>query len=277
MSKNKSFSKSSQYKQNRTEKRIEKEVLYGRNACLGCISGYQNKTQTREIYNIYLLQNKWDEYYKQIPNELKSLVHKVNNQEMFHITHEQDKHQGIALSVSKYQFLSLDELLNILTAQSHNAKQKTSIFILDRVQDPHNVGNIIRSMFCFDVDALILPERDGCGITSAVVRTSAGYSEQSLICQVGNLNQTIEKLKQNGFWIIGFDVNETTQDGLREVVKKYDKCCFVFGAEGDGIRELTKKNCDVLIKLPMKQGAESLNVANTASIVGWEWLNAKMN
>lgn len=255
---------------NKHQNKIEKEILYGRNACLGCFDAFKCGLKTRDILAVHLLQSKLDEYYKKVPNELKQIVKKVNNQEMFQITHEQDKHQGIALSVSKYRFLCFNDLMEKLEQKN---KKNLSIFLLDRVQDPHNVGNIIRSMFCFDIDALILPERDGCGITSAVVRTSAGYSEQSLICQVGNISQTIEKLKQNGFWIIGFDVNETTKDGLRDVVNKYNKCCFVFGAEGDGMRDLTKKSCDVLIKLPMRQGAESLNVANTASIVGWEWFN----
>ena len=262
----------SKNKNNFNKNRTEKEVLYGRNACFGCLDGFKNNTKTRDIFNIYLLQSKFDEYYKKVPNELKQIVKKVNNQEMFHITHEQDKHQGIALSVSKYRFLQLDALLKNVDKNGCISK---AIFLLDRVQDPHNAGNIIRSMFCFDIDALIIPEREGCGITSAVVRTSAGYSEQSLICQVGNVSQSIEKLKQNGYWIIGFDVNETTKDSLRDVVSKYDKCCFVFGAEGDGMRDLTKKNCDILIKLPMRQGAESLNVANTASIVGWELFNKR--
>ena len=75
--------------------------------------------------------------------------------------------------------------------------------------------------------------------------------------------------------VIGFDVNTNTKDSLTEVVRKYDKCVFVFGSEGEGMRELTKKSCDVLLRLPMRAGAESLNVANTASIVGWEWFGKR--
>ena len=144
-----------------------------------------------------------------------------------------------------------------------------------QINTPNNVGNIIRSAFCFGIDGLILPERDACGITPAVVRTSAGYSEQLPIYQVGNVANALEKLKRVGYWIIGFDVNTNTQDSLTEVVNKYDKCVFVFGSEGEGMRDLTKKQCDILIRLPMAKGAESLNVANTSAIVGWEVMKNK--
>ena len=80
-------------------------------------------------------------------------------------------------------------------------------------------------------------------------------------------------IKKNGYWIIGFDVNTNTTDDLRHVVGKYDKCIFIFGSEGEGVKDLLKKNCDIILKLPMREGAESLNVANTTAIVGWEWMN----
>lgn len=239
----------------------DREVIYGKNACFGCMVG-----RNREIFAIHILQSKFDEFYKKVPNDLRKLVKKCNPHDMFVLTHEQDKHQGIAMSVSKYRFCNIDDLYK---------EDSNAIFLLDRVQDPHNVGNIIRTAFCFDVSAIIIPERDACGITSAVVRTSAGYSEQMKVCQVSNINQAIEQLKKNGYWIIGFDVNTNTKDSLSDVIKKYDKCVFVFGSEGEGMRELTKKSCDLLLRLPMSAGAESLNVANTAAIVGWEWFGKR--
>lgn len=245
------------------------EIIYGKNACFGCFEGFKNRINTRKIFEIFILQSKFDEYYKKVPKDLKHLVKKVNNHDLFVLTHEQDKHQGVALKVSTFQFLFLEDVLKKIETNDNN-KNISSIFLLDRIQDPHNVGNIIRSAFCFDVDALILPERDSCHITPAVVRTSAGYSENSLICQVNNISSAIEKLKKHDYWIIGFDVNTNTQEDLTNIVNKYNKCVFVFGSEGEGLKELTKKHCDLLIKLPMKIGAESLNVANTAAIVGWE-------
>ena len=280
------------------------EVIYGKNACFGCIEGFKNGSQSREIFEILILQSKFDEYVKKIPQNLQHLIRKCNNHDLFILTHEQDKHQGIACKVSGFKFRDIDSLLtggksakreniNTKAVKDNNTDEKKTnereegsekcekqnrkscLFLLDRVQDPHNVGNIIRSAFCLGIDGLILPERDACGITPAVVRTSAGYSEQLPIYQVGNVVNALEKLKRVGYWIIGFDVNTNTQDSLTEVVNKYDKCVFVFGSEGEGMRDLTKKQCDVLIKLPMAKGAESLNVANTSAIVGWEVMKNK--
>ena len=252
------------------------EIIYGKNACCGCFNGYANGIYNREIYGIYILQSRFDEYYKQVPTELRKFVKQCNSHDMFVLTHEQDKHQGIAVKASAFKFLTIEELIEKLEEKKDkNKNSKSSIFVLDCVQDPQNVGNIIRTAFCFGVDAIILTSHNTCGITSSVVRASAGYSECSLMCQVNNLVNDLSKLKQLGYWIIGFDVNTNTTDNLPLLVEKYDKCIFIFGSEGQGMKDLTKKTCDIIIKLPMAQGAESLNVANTATIVGWEIMKNK--
>ena len=249
-------------KSHNNKKESEKEVLFGRNACFGCLNG-----NNRKIYVIYLLSTKWDEYYNLIPNKYKQLCRKCNAYEMFSIAHD-DKHQGIALKVSKD-----DLLLEENDSNNTYRKQTKALFLLDRVQDPHNVGNIIRTAYCLNIDGIVLTDRSSCGITNSVVRTSAGYSEKLKIYKINNAVQAVEKLKQKGYCIIGFDVNTNTKDDLRGVVNKYDKCIFIFGSEGDGVRDLLKKTCDVILKLPMREDAESLNVANTTAIVGWEWIN----
>ena len=262
----------------------KEEIIYGKNACLGCIDGYRNGRKNREIYTIYILQEKYNEYLNKIPQELKNIIQKVNQHELFIMTHEQDKHQGIACKVSNFRFSSIDDIIGVnnnkdtfVNKSNYNDKNsKHSIFLLDRVQDPHNLGNIIRTAFCFGIDGIILPERDSCGITPAVVRTSVGYSEKIPICQVVNVANTIDKMKQNGYSIIGFDVNTNTNDDLTKIIEKNDKFVFIFGSEGKGMKDLTKKKCDILLRLPMAYDAESLNVANTTAIVGWEIMKAKI-
>lgn len=255
-------------KSHNNKKESEKEVLFGRNACFGCLNG-----NNREVCTIYLLSTKWNEYYNLIPEKHKLLCRKCDAHEMFSIAHD-DKHQGIALKVSKYNFLSIDDLL-LEENDSNNTyrKQTKALFLLDRVQDPHNVGNIIRTAYCLNIDGIVLTDRSSCGITNSVVRTSAGYSEKIKIYKTNNAVQAVEKLKQKGYCIIGFDVNTNTKDDLRGVINQYDKCVFIFGSEGDGVRDLLKKTCDIIVKLPMREDAESLNVANTTAIVGWEWMN----
>lgn len=257
----------------------KEEVIYGKNACFGCIESFKNGTKNRNIYTIYISQEKYGEYLNKIPQELKNIIQKVNQHELFIMTHEQDKHQGIACKVSSFRFTNIDDLIDTCKNKQDNVGNnicKNSIFLLDRVQDPHNVGNIIRTAFCFGVDGIILPERDSCGITPAVVRTSVGYSEKIPICQVVNIANAIDKLKQNDYVVIGFDVNTNTNDDITKIIEKNDKFVFIFGSEGKGMKDLTKKKCDILLRLPMSDGAESLNVANTTTIVGWEIMKAKL-
>lgn len=254
----------------KNEKRHIAEIIYGKNACFGCFQGYENYIKNREIYAIYLHQNKFDDFYKKVPPALRGLVKKCNSHELFSITHEQDKHQGIALKVSSFNFLELEEMIEKI--EKKDDKNKKVIFLLDGVQDPQNIGNIIRTSFCFNISGIAITEHNSCGITPAVVRVSSGYSECSLISQINNTSVAIEKFKKNGYYVIGFDVNINKQENLTDIVKKYDKYVFIFGSEGKGMRDLTKKKCDLIIKLPMNEKAESLNVANTATIVGWEMI-----
>lgn len=272
------FNRSNKYNNKHSNKQRNNvvEIIYGKNACCGCFDSHTNGIYNREIYGIYILQSRFDEYYKKVPVELRKLVKQCNSHDMFVVTHEQDKHQGIAIKASTFKVLTTDELIKKLEDKGgKNTRPKSSIFVLDCVQDPQNVGNIIRTAFCFGVDAIILTSHNACSITPSVVRASAGYSERSLICQANNLANDLLKFKQLGYWIVGFDVNMNTADDLPSVVEKYDKCVFVFGSEGQGMKELTKKTCDITIKLPMVRGAESLNVANTATIVGWEIMKGK--
>ena len=187
------YNKSS-YKDNKNnvnDKDGEKEVLFGRNACLGCLNG-----NNRKIYVVYLLSTKWDEYYNLIPDKYKQLCKKCDVRKMFSIAHD-DKHQGIALKVSRYNFLSIDELL-LEESYGNNTYGRLlkALFLLDRVQDPHNVGNIIRTAYCLNIDGIVLTDRSSCGITNSVVRASAGYSEKIKIYKINNAIQAVEKLKK---------------------------------------------------------------------------------
>ena len=265
-------------KQNKNRKSRDVEIIYGKNACFGCIQGYLDGVRNRDIVAIYILQTKFEEFYKIIPVNLRPLVQQCNAHDMFVVTHEIDKHQGIAVKVSRFKFTLLETMLSMINNKQECRTDKpltSSIFLLDRVQDPQNVGNIIRSAYCFGVDGVVLTEHDSCGITSSVVRASAGYSERILISSVDNVVVALKKMKEIGYWVIGFDVNVTTSANLTEIIAKYDKCVFIFGSEGSGMKDLTKKHCDLIIKLSMVPSAESLNVANTAAIVGWEIMKRK--
>lgn len=173
-------------------------------------------------------------------------------------------HQGVLAMVRSYPFATLNEILSM------SIKNKTAPFllILDQIQDPRNLGAILRNAEGAGVDGIIITSRRSSAITSTVVKTSAGASEHLKICRVMNLVQTLETLKDLGIWIYGTDLHEATTS-LYEVDGK-DAIALVIGNEEKGIRPLVKKNCDWLIKIPMSGKIESLNAAASAALVLYE-------
>lgn len=144
----------------------------------------------------------------------------------------------------------------------------TSFVLLNEIQDPHNVGAIIRTAAAFGVSGVLFPSHNQAGITGAVVKVSAGMAFRVPLVLIGNVNQTIRDLKERGFWIYGLEggakksITEETFDA---------PAVFVFGNEAEGIREKTKETCDVLLSIPMHKRAESLNVAASAAIALFKW------
>lgn len=144
----------------------------------------------------------------------------------------------------------------------------TSLILLDELQDPHNVGAVIRSAAAFGVSGILIPEHNQVGITGAVVKVSAGMAFRIPLITIGNVNNTIRDLKDRGFWVYGLD-GEAKQT-LNE--EKFDApALFILGNEAVGIRMKTKEICDILISIPMSPNCESLNVAASAAVALYGW------
>lgn len=175
--------------------------------------------------------------------------------------------QGVIAIRSSQKFLELNELI---------AKSKRSplpfLLVLDSIQDPHNLGAILRSAECAGVDGVIITKHNSASVTETVVKTSAGASEHVAICKVSNLSQALKDLKDEGFWIAG---------SYLEGAKNYTEVDFkmplavVMGNEEKGIRRLTAENCDFLIKIPMKGKIQSLNVSVATGILLFEVLRQR--
>lgn len=172
----------------------------------------------------------------------------------------QATHQGIALLVKNLPSYGVEEILT--------PDRKQVLVVLDQVTDPHNVGAILRSCAAFNVDALILPDANACPIESPVLaKNASGALEVVPIITVTNLARTLDYLKKNGFWCVGLD--EMGED-LGQKTKLEGNLVLILGAEGKGMRRLTKENCDFLIRLPTAQDFATLNVSNAAAIVLYE-------
>jgi 23S rRNA (guanosine2251-2'-O)-methyltransferase len=144
----------------------------------------------------------------------------------------------------------------------------TAFVILGEIQDPHNVGAIIRSAAAFGVTAVLIPEHRQAQITGSVIKASAGMAFRMPLVSIGNVNHTISDLKKRGFWIYGLD-GEATQSVTDEDFAK--PSVFILGNEGSGIRQKTLEHCDIPLRIPISQKTESLNASVAAAVVCYEW------
>ena len=169
-------------------------------------------------------------------------------------------HQGIAALCEGLPPLELQELIQ-------NLDKNAIIVVLDQVTDPHNVGAILRSCAAFNVNALIIPDKNSPPLSGVLAKASCGGLELVPVLKVVNLSQALEQLKQGGFWCLALDpAGEKT---LAES-KNFDRIAIVFGAEGEGLRRLTKESCDIMVRLPMQRDIGSINVSNAAAISLYE-------
>ncbi len=174
-------------------------------------------------------------------------------------------HQGVcALLDESVLYTSLEEVL-----ANAKAKNGNSLFILlDKLQDPHNVGAIIRSAVAFGADAILLPENDQVLINGTVIKTSSGMTFAIPIVKIGNVNTTLTKLKDNGFWTYGLTGDGDTK--LHEAT--FDtSTVIVVGGEGEGIKTKTLELCDFKLSIETNPLCESLNASNASAIVMYEW------
>ncbi len=171
-------------------------------------------------------------------------------------------HQGIAARAAAHKYAEVEDMLNL-------AKEKNEepfVVICDEIEDPHNLGAIIRSADACGVHGVIIPKRRGVSLTYAVGKVSAGALEYVPVARVSNLAQTIDELKTKGFWIYGADM-----DGKRWDEQDYSGAvALVIGSEGKGISRLIKEKCDFIVSLPMRGKINSLNASVAAGILMYE-------
>ncbi|MBI2410175.1 23S rRNA (guanosine(2251)-2'-O)-methyltransferase RlmB [Candidatus Kaiserbacteria bacterium] len=173
-------------------------------------------------------------------------------------------HQGVIATIDPASLqLSLDEFLKGIEREKN-----PSIVILGEVQDPHNVGAIIRSAAAFGLAGVLIPEHNQAPVTGAVVKASAGMVFRIPLVSIGNVNHALRVLKEKGFWIYGLST-----EGKRSLgTETFDApSAFIIGNEGSGIREKTLEACDYTLNIPIHSRAESLNAAVSAAIVFYEW------
>ncbi|WP_394191275.1 23S rRNA (guanosine(2251)-2'-O)-methyltransferase RlmB [Paenisporosarcina quisquiliarum] len=178
-------------------------------------------------------------------------------------------HQGIAASVAAYKYAELDDLFE--SAASRN--EDPFFLILDELEDPHNLGSILRTADATGVHGVIIPRRRAVGLTAIVAKTSTGAIEHIPVVRVGNLAQTVEDLKKRGVWIAGTDAKGSAD--YRRMDAKLP-LAIIIGSEGKGMSRLLKDKCDFLYNMPMVGKVTSLNASVAAAILMYEVLRNRL-
>jgi len=170
-------------------------------------------------------------------------------------------HQGVVAITSSKRYNDLDDVI------AAKRGRHSLIVVLDGVEDPHNLGAILRTADAGGADGVVIPERRAVGVTAIVAKASAGASEHLPMAKVTNIARTLEELKEKNLWIVGLDERGTqTYDTLDYNMD----CAIVLGAEGKGVHDLVRKKCDFLVSIPMLGKVPSLNVSVAAGVVLYE-------
>lgn len=246
------------------EKEEYNDKVEGRNAVIELLNS------NRDINKIYIQNGEKHGSINKIisiAKEKKIIINKVDKIKMDSIS-ETKRHQGVIAIVAPYNYSTVDDIIEY----AHSKNEEPFILILDGIEDVHNLGSIIRTAETAGVHGIIIPKRRAASVNATVAKTSAGAIEYMKIARVNNLNETIKKLKEEGLWIIGTEMNAKT--------KYYDQdlkgpIAIVIGNEGTGISSLVKKNCDILINIPMKGKINSLNASVSTGIILYEALKQR--
>jgi len=251
--------KSEELRVNSTDKQSLSDQIEGRNSVLELLES------DRDINKILIAKGEKHGSINKIitiAKQRKIIIAEVERQKLNAIS-ETNNHQGVIAIVPPFNYSSVEDILN-------EAKEKNEdpfILILDGIEDPHNLGSIIRTAETAGVHGVIIPKRRAASVNATVSKSSAGAVEHVKIARVNNINETIKYLKEEGLWICGTDgdakdyyYNQNLKGAL----------AIVIGSEGFGMSRLVKENCDFLVKIPMKGKITSLNASVSAGIVIYE-------
>jgi len=224
-------------------------IVYGKNVVKELLDN------NRKIEKAYVYEDLNDQ-------NLISALQKQNIRIEYRSKRDLDKladglHQGIIVLIPDYKFSQLDELID-------GIKENGLIVILDHLEDPHNLGAIIRTCEAAGVDGIIIPKDRSVDVNSTVMKVSAGALDNMNICSVTNLNNTIKVLKDKGYWIVGTTMNSTTS---YMDIDYNMPVCLVIGNEGSGMSRLISDACDYVVSIPMYGKVNSLNASVAAGVM----------
>ena len=200
--------------------------------------------------------------------ERKVILVEKDKRQMEQMAQNQN-YQGVIAIVPPFEYCEIEDILD----RAEELKEDPFILILDGIEDPHNLGSIIRTAETAGVHGIIIPKRRAASVNSTVSKVSAGAVQHMKIARVTNITDSIEKLKEKGLWICGTDINTDTYYYNQDLT---GSLAIVIGNEGDGISDKVKKNCDFLIKIPMRGKITSLTASVSTGIIIYEAMKQRI-
>ena len=241
------------------------ETLFGRNAIREALVAKKRRF-FRLILADRLDPNATLKEIKSLAQKLNLPVDKMGRKQMDKIAHN---HQGVMLEAGPYQYAELGDILQ----HAESLDEEPFIIALDHLEDPHNLGAILRTAETVGVHGVILPNQRQTEITASVVKASVGASEHMLVAKVGNLAQSLEQLKKRNVWVVGVQHGENSKSFEKADLK--GSIVLVIGSEGQGMSRIVKETCDFLIDIPMRGKTESLNASVASALVLYETWRAR--
>ena len=245
--------------------RYEELTIAGRNAVIEAFRS--GKT----IDKVFILVGCQDGPIQTVKREAKKhdcIVQFVKKERLDQLS-ETGHHQGVIAYAAAYEYAEVEDIL----ALAREKKEPPFIFLLDNIEDPHNLGAIIRTANLAGAHGVIIPKRRAAGLTATVARTSAGALNYTPVAKVTNLANTIEELKKEGMWFVCADMGGEVMYDLN----LKGSIGLVIGNEGEGVSRLVKEKCDYIASIPMKGDIDSLNASVAAGVLAYEIVRQRLN
>lgn len=240
-------------------------MIYGTNPVTEALRSHPQRIR-RILVAEGTRDSRFGEIFKIAASEGITIEH-VPRRQIDRVADGEKNHQGIIAIAAAAEYLDQDDLIDLLPAEP-------LILLLDGIEDPRNLGAILRTAECAGTDGVFLPNRRAAGLTDTAVKTAAGATEYLKIARTGNLNHLIGRLKERGIWVVGADANAVTD------YTDWDwrvPTALVLGSEGTGLHRLVRENCDSLVRIPMFGKIDSLNVSVAAGVILFEARRQRRN
>ncbi len=244
---------------------MKENTIEGRNAVIEALRSGQS------VDKLYVQEGLGDGAIQTVLREAKKrdvFVHFVSKDRLDHMS-ESGRHQGVLANLAAYTYVEVEDILE----KARQKEEDPFIFVLDGIEDPHNLGAIIRTANLVGAHGVIIPKHRAVGLTAVVARTSAGALHYTPIARVTNLSKTMEDLKKRGLWFVCADMQGESMYRLH----LKGPLALVIGNEGKGVSALVKKNCDMSVAIPMRGDIDSLNASVAAGVLAYEVLRQRIS